>query len=203
VLFRSGLVQANVAVFYMDWSDIQIAADNPATPVFDPIVLNAGAAHTTGLELDILSQPTDNLSLGFSAALLQAEYDEGALPNGTALDKIPRAPAYTANLNGEYRSPMSGSTDWFVGGEILARGESFLTLANSDDGRVGAYALVNMRAGVEASDGSWRLSVWGRNMTDEVVKERLFDLFNQDVIGQKFIVLNDPSTYGVSLSLRY
>jgi hypothetical protein len=35
------------------------------------------------------------------------------------------------------------------------------------------------------------------------VKERLFDLSNQDVVGQKFIVLNDPATVGVSLNLRY
>ncbi|WP_405227933.1 TonB-dependent receptor [Lentisalinibacter sediminis] len=198
-----GRVQANVAVFYMDWEDIQISGDNPNTPVFDPIIINAGAAHSTGIEFELLSQPTDNLTIGLNFALLEAEYDEGSLPDGTPLAEIPRAPDYTANLNAEYRASLSQNIDWFIGGEVLARGESFLTVDNQEDGRVDAYALVNLQVGLEAPDGRWRLSVWGRNIGDETVKERLFDLSGQDVIGQKFIILNDPDTYGLSVRLRY
>jgi len=198
-----GLVQANVTAFYMDWSDIQISGDNPATPVFDPIIVNAGAAHSQGVEFELMAVPTDNLTLGFNAALLEAEFDEGSLPTGTPLADIPRAPDYTANLNAEYRAPLTGETDWFVGGEVLMRGESYLTVDNQEDGHVDAYALVNLNVGLEASDGRWRLNLWGRNIFDEEVKERLFDLSGQDVVGQKFIVLNDPATVGVSLNLRY
>lgn len=198
-----GRVQANVAVFYMDWEDIQVSGDNPNTPVFDPIIINAGAAHSTGLEFELLSQPTDNLTLGFNFALLQAEYDEGSLPDGTPLADIPRAPDYTANLNAEYRASLGPGIDWFIGGEVLARGESFLTVDNQEDGRVDAYALVNLQLGLEAPDGRWRLTVWGRNIGDETVKERLFDLSDQDLVGQKFIILNDPDTYGMSFRLRY
>ena len=199
----NGLMQANVTAFYMDWSDIQVAGDNPATPVYDPIIVNAGAAHSQGLELEILAQPTENLTLGFNAALLEAEFDEGTLPNGAPLADIPRAPDYTANLNAEYRAPLTPGTDWFVGGEVLMRGESYLTVDNQEDGHVDAYALVNLNIGLESSDGRWRINLWGRNIFDETVKERLFDLSNQDVVGQKFIVLNDPATVGVSLNLRY
>ncbi|MEE4277466.1 MAG: TonB-dependent receptor [Halieaceae bacterium] len=194
-----GRAQANIAVFYMDWDDIQVSADNPATPVFDPIIANAGAAHSSGVEVEFLAQPIDALTIGLNVALLEAEYDGGALPDGTPLADIPRAPDYTANFSMEYRAPLGSSIDWFVGGEILSRGESYLTIDNQEDGRVDAYELYNARLGLEASDGRWRVSLWGRNIGDEVVRERLFDLANNDIIGQKFIILNDPETYGVSV----
>lgn len=198
-----GLAQANLALFYMDWEDIQISGDNPATPVFDPIIVNAGAAHSSGVEFELLSEPTDRLTLNFSASLLEAEYDEGALTDGTPLAEIPRAPDYTAVLGALYQAPLADSVEWFLGGEVLARGESFLTIDNQEDGRVGAHALINIQAGLEAPDGRWRLTFWGRNIGDETVKQRLFDLAGQDVIGQKFIILNEPATYGVNLRLQY
>jgi hypothetical protein len=43
------------------------------------------------------------------------------------------------------------------------------------------------------------VSLWGRNLGNETVKERLFDLSANDIIGQKFIILNDPDTYGISV----
>ncbi len=39
VLDRRAVI--NVAAYYMDWASIQIAQDDPRTPIFDPIVLNA------------------------------------------------------------------------------------------------------------------------------------------------------------------
>jgi iron complex outermembrane receptor protein len=198
-----GRMQANASVFYMDWKEIQITTDNPATPVFDPIIQNAGKAHTTGIELELLSRLTDRLSMGLNGSVLEAEYDEGSLPNGAPLDRIPRAPEYTFSFNAEYRAPLTGGSEWFVRGEALGRGESYLTLDNQKDGRVSPYELYNLQAGLEATDGRWRLTAWGRNIGDKTVPERLFDLSDQDVIGQKFIILNDPETYGISLRLQY
>ena len=187
----------------MDWSDIQVTTDNPNTPLYDPQIFNAGAAHSTGLEIELLSQLTDALQVGFNGAIQEAEYDEGVLADGTPLRKIPFAPDYTANLNAQYDAALTSTLDWFARGEILARGESYLTDDNQQDGHVEASTMVNLSAGFGASDGAWRLSVWGRNIGDEELKQRLFDLSGTDVVGQKFIALNDPATYGVKLILRY
>jgi len=45
--------------------------------------------------------------------------------------------------------------------------------------------------------------LWGKNLSDEDVKQRLFDLLDQDLIGQNFIVLADPRTYGVTLRMDF
>jgi hypothetical protein len=40
-------------------------------------------------------------------------------------------------------------------------------------------------------------------MTDEIYVQRLFDLSNQDLVGQKLIVLGDPQTFGVEMSASF
>lgn len=201
-LFERRLV-ANIALFYMDWQNIQITQDNPVTPVFDPIILNGGAAHSQGIEIEIQAAPTERLQLGASLALLDAAYDEGSLPNGQALDRIPQSPDYTAAVNAEYRVPIERFGDVSFGAEYIMRGESYLTVDNIDDGRVAPYGLLNGRISFEPTGQNWRFSIWGENLTDEVYKTRLFDLYGQDLIGQRFIVLGDPRTYGVELRLSY
>jgi iron complex outermembrane receptor protein len=198
-----GRVTANFAAYYMDWTDIQITNDNPDTPIFDPIILNAGAAHSTGVEGEVVAYPSRNWVLGANFSLMDAEHDGGTLPDGTPLKKPVKSPEYTANLNAEYRGSLGGSLEWFVGGEMLNTGEHFLDPINQEDGRVDPYTVYNARLGIGPEDRGWSVMVWGRNLTDETVKERLFDLYDQPLIAQKYIVLNDPVTYGVTLRFAF
>ncbi len=165
--------------------------------------LSLREAHSTGIEVELLSRLGDHLTVRLNASLLEAQYDEGSLPDGRPLNRVPFAPERTLSLNAEYRVPLTGGMEWFVGGEVLARGERYLTFNDQENGRVGAYELFNLQAGLVAANGRWRVSVWGRNVGDETVKQRLFDLFDLDIIGQNFIVLNDPRTYGLSLRLQF
>ena len=77
-----------------------------------------------------------------------------------------------------------------------------IQLANTD-ARVAPYGLVNIRGGIESGEGGWRITGWAKNLANKRVKQRLFDLFDQDVIGQSFIALNEPRTYGVSLDVSF
>ena len=104
--FMDRRVLTNVALYYMDWNDIQLTNDNPATPIFDPIILNAGKAHSTGIELEIQAAATERLMLGATLSVQEAEYDEGALPNGQPLRRIPlrRGTPVTSTLSTGSRS---------------------------------------------------------------------------------------------------
>jgi hypothetical protein len=79
-------------------------------------------------------------------------------------------------------------------GEVILRGDSYLTQNNQADGFVDDYALYNARLNYASASGSWNITLWGKNLSDEDVKQRLFDLLDQDLIGQNFIVLADPRT---------
>ena len=188
---------ANVALFYMDWSDIQITVDNPTTPIFDPTILNAGAAHSQGLELEFAARPMEGLVLGANFSLLEAEYDEGTLPSGAPLRTIPNSPEYSGALNAQYSLPLSDFGTLTFGGEYLMRGQSFLSADNIEDARVDPYQLVNLRVSLERDN--WRLTLWGDNLTDEVYKAGIFDLSTVPLIGQRFISLSEPRTFGVEL----
>ena len=193
---------ANVALYHMEWDDIQINVDNPNTPVFDPSIYNAGKAHSTGIELELRALATEQLTLGAALSVQQAEYDEGTLSSGDALDKIPYAPEYSGDLNAEYRVPVGSGEISFIA-EMLLRGESYLTLDNQADGRVDDYQLYNARVAYTSEDGRWGVTLWGKNLADETVKQRLFDLSTQDLVGQKFIALNEPRTYGLTVHLDF
>ena len=197
-----GRVVANVALYYMDWKDIQTTVDNPNTPVYDPSILNAGEAHSTGIEAELQAAVTEHLTLGATLAVQDAKYDEGNLPSGEPLDKIPFAPKYTSDLNAEYRIPV-GEGEISLIGEVLLRGETYLTNDNQPDGKVGDYQLYNARIGWASGDGRWHATLWGKNLTDKTVKQRLFDLSSQDLVGQKLIALNDPRTYGLTVRLDF
>ncbi|MFN3523794.1 MAG: TonB-dependent receptor [Phenylobacterium sp.] len=193
----------NAAVFYMKWDDIQISQDNPVTAIYDPIILNGGAAHTQGVEFELTARPTSRLDIGANLSVQEARYDEGALPDGAPLRNIPYAPNYTGMVSADYRVPLAGVGELSFYGEYEARGRSYLTANNDPDGRVSPYGLVNLRISLESEDGRWRLALWGKNLTDEVYKQRLFDLANQDLVGQKFIILGAPKTYGLELKVSY
>lgn len=197
-----GRLIANVAAYYMDWTDIQITQDNPLTAVYDPIILNGGKAHTKGIEAEATVRPGGGWNLGFTAAVQEARYDGGALPDGRPLRNIPFAPAYTVAVSVEKRWEVEwGEVSALA--EYLARGRTYLTPNNDPDGRVAPYGLLNLRFAVEPEGGRWRAAVWAKNLANESYTTRMFDAFDQDLVGQKFIALGEPRTYGVELVIRY
>ncbi|MEI9995597.1 MAG: TonB-dependent receptor [Rhizomicrobium sp.] len=191
----------DAAVYYMDWTKIQVTMDNPLTPVFDPIIFNGGSAHSTGVELEFTARPTEALLVGGNLSVQDARYDGGTLPTGQPLNHIPYAPNYTAALNAEYTLPVYGFGSLSLFGEYLFRGDSYLTADNQEDGHVHPYGLLNMRMSLTPDEGNWRLSLWGKNLTNTIYEERLFDLSGQTLVGQKFIVLGNPRTVGVELKI--
>jgi iron complex outermembrane recepter protein len=193
----------DAAVFDMEWKKIQITIDNPKTPIYDPSIYNAGAAHSRGVELELTALPVDALLISANLSIQDVKYDEGTLPTGQPLNHIPYAPAYTANINAQYTIPVDGIGDLALYGEYLMRGRSYLTPDNQADGRVDPYGLLNARLSLTSTDERWSITLWGKNLTNEIYEQRLFDLSTQDLVGQKFIVLGDPRTVGIELKVKY
>lgn len=198
---------ANVAVFEMDWTDIQYSQDNQATPaVFDPITGNAAAAHSRGLELELSALPSEFLKLGINASLVEAEFDEGVLPapgGGIPLGDLPSSPDYTLNASAEYRIPMSRGADLSLVGEYIRQGDVEYSATNNPIGHVAAVGVWNARVQYRSANERWGLTLWGRNLDDEDVVERVFELFSNPFIGKDFIVLAPPRTYGVSVRFNF
>jgi outer membrane receptor protein involved in Fe transport len=57
------------------------------------------------------------------------------------------------------------------------------------------YALLDLRAGVEAEDGSWRVMVWGKNVTNKYYWQNVVTSY--DVVTR---YAGQPATYGITFS---
>jgi len=193
----------SLAVYEMRWSQIQITQDDPTTPIYDPIILNGGRAHSRGIEFEATARPTSRLNISANMSLTDAGYDGGTLPTGEPLRRIPFAPDYTASVNVEQSIPIDKAGDLSLLAELILRGESYLTPNNDLDGRVSPYGLVNFRASFRPEQAPWRITLWAKNVANKTYTTRLFDSFSNDLIGQKFIILGDPRTYGVELKFDF
>jgi iron complex outermembrane receptor protein len=72
--FLNGLVSANVAVYLIDWSNIQVQANRVSDSV--QFATNIGAARSKGIELELLAFPAKGLTIGLNGSLNEAKVTE-------------------------------------------------------------------------------------------------------------------------------
>jgi iron complex outermembrane receptor protein len=194
---------ANLALFDMRWEDIQIVTDNPATPLFDPITLNAAKAHSRGAEVELAFRATPELEISGSVGLLEAEYDADAPAAGVSEgNDLPRSPDSSYGVTFQYAPELRSGNPLQVRAEYLWLGDEFLTADNQPDGLQGSYGLVNGRIGWDFGE-RWMVSLWGKNLADETYLTRLFDLSGNPLVGHKLIALGPPRTYGLEARLDF
>jgi outer membrane receptor protein involved in Fe transport len=81
---------------------------------------------------------------------------------------------------------------------MIYNSEANSTFGDPADNRIDAYTTLDLRAGIEAPDGQWSASVWGRNVTDEYYWTNQF--YTQDAISR---FAAKPATYGVAFSYNF
>ena len=185
----SGKIQLNGAVFFYDYTDMQVFqfvnVGNPPTPI--SLLTNASDAETTGAELEFQWLPTDNLYISMGLGLLDAEYKDFVddLGNDFSGNKITLAPDLSFNGLAQYDIPTDIGTftlqlDWIYQDKVY-----FDSLNNellSED----SYWLWNGRIAWAPSD-EWELALWGRNLGNEEYLSYAFDLsffgFHEQMLG--------------------
>ena len=193
--FLDDTLQLQASLFYQDRDDIQvdqsivrsfetgeIGGTCPCS--FTDFTANAASGTNKGIELELNWYANDRLSVYGSLGLLDTEFDEflsfdhilADRDNGIAFDLAEReqaqAPSYTFVLGGEYALTSNLS----LSGSIEAKDE-FL-FSNSHDSTSDAYELLNLELTYQAEN--WRVALYGKNLTDELVKTRGFGSFGND-----------------------
>ena len=100
--------QLMAAVYYFDWEDTILAFEQTDLPTINRAYNdNAGAAHTTGIEVDLTGNITDQLRLTIGGDLNSAELDQavGTIPSGT---KLPNAPEWSGHITLDYTWMFAG-----------------------------------------------------------------------------------------------
>jgi iron complex outermembrane receptor protein len=206
-LFAEGRASLRAAAFYYDYTDLQVGFVNEQSVVE---TVNAASAEIKGVELEITSRLTEDLTVEFSGTYLDAEYTDfvtGDYRQGFALvqlkgNALQNAPEYTLRAAFDYKHPVSDSGAVVAHIEGSYQDKVYFTEFNNDDAVQPAYGLLNLMAGYEGGDGKWSVTGWVRNATDEfVISNNIITapLYGSIRVGS----LLPPRTYGLTVAYNF
>src|SRR4030095_8377487 len=75
---------ASVAVFHIDWSDLQVNEPNPLVPG-QFFIVNAAGANSTGFECELHARPEAGLDLFGSAGFMHGRFAAGSTAFGVSV----------------------------------------------------------------------------------------------------------------------
>lgn len=162
-------IELNTAVYYIDWTDIQVDVPHPNYPG-SYLKQNAAEAHSSGIELELLTNPMSGLSMFMNASYL-FDYEFDDFSNGAGGDntgnKLPYTNEYTVSLGSNYGHAQGV----FVGADLSFYGSQFMNEANTFE--QGSYAIFNAQVGYRTH--GWAVYLYGRNLTDEEYSTSMFN----------------------------
>jgi len=199
-------VQFNTAIFEYNYTNKQVRGKT-IDPIFGVVekLVNVPKSRIRGVEADIQATPIRSLTLNFSGNFLDAiitDYpnaigDFGAVGN-VAGTRLPFTPRWQADVDGQYEWSLRQSLDAFFGASVNYDGATNAGIGEPALTAIGAYALLDLRAGVKPLDDHWRLTFWGKNVTNKYYWTNA-----QRVNDTTFRYAGRPVTYGFTLSMKF
>ena len=202
-----GRVQLNSALYYVDWTDIQLAL--PLGFSFGTV--NAGEARVIGAEVELMARPNENWDLALALGLNEGELTEDAPgandpgnPNpGFKGDRLPGTPDVNAYLSVQRNFPM-GPRDGFLRLDYTHTGDSTTTFneqsvrggGESSHFKLDSYGLLNLRLGVEFAH--WTATLYADNLTDERA-----DILIDNAAQATRVTRNRPRTIGLKIQYKH
>jgi iron complex outermembrane receptor protein len=197
-LWGGGRVTTNVAVFYIDWSDLQLNVPNVQSPG-EFFIANVGGAHSGGVELELRARPHAGVDLFGTFGYTHARFDAGSTALGVDVsgNRISNTPDYTATLGAQLSRDLRPGVSLYGRAETVVYGPFKYDEANT----VGqdAYALANFRGGVR---GKFAFAeAWVRNAFDTHYIPVAFALpfAPSGFVGES----GRPRTFGVSAGVAF
>lgn len=170
--WADGRVILNLAAFYIDWQDIQVAGRDP-TDIFS-FVGNAGAAEVQGLEAELTLRPARGLyaTAGMSwlpvAKLSEDQVSDSIVALGKKGDRLPNIPRLTLNGSVRYEADLTEGWSGWVSGEGSYQSSSYIEFyPSSKNNRFRrSYGLFNARVGARNEDAGLEVALYMKNIFD-------------------------------------
>ena len=159
----------DIALFHIDWEDIQLFArvNNFGVNV------NGGKAASYGFEFTGSAYLADGFNVSLNGALTDTHLkdDTPALSGGKAGDPLPFTPEWSGSLNANYEWSVGAQAMAYIGGSLrhlsdqTASYDLAFRTAHGRQRTVESYDVVDLQTGVDF--GRWTLELYGKNLTDE------------------------------------
>ena len=220
-------LQANIAVYYLDWANLQYSVQmsqyNPSCNIL--ITANVGKVNIKGAELELTYVPIDSLSFNAAVGYTDAQVAKDVPGVTDSLghplvkgDSIGNTPPLTAAVGAEYRFPIlkvlqdlvPGSDyqgflrfDWRYSAERLGANLGNKEQLEADPIRsmfiAPSYSLLDMRLGANGS--IWSGAFYVTNLTN---KRAVFASFrNSWLPNQRTVSVAQPLTVGFTLKRTF
>jgi iron complex outermembrane recepter protein len=193
-----GRMNTRIAGYRIDWKKMQQSVLLPCTY---HITENAGAATSTGAEIeaDIAPLPGLNLSasVGYDDAKITSAPAGSSFMVGQPLNGVPKL---TGSLLLDYTVPIAvGSA--YVRGQYSFTGRSTSYNTNPDGTGRASYSLVNLRVGV--THGPWEAGLFSKNLFD--VRANLGDEQSEIAAldGRARYLIAQPRSVGIEIRRNF
>ena len=166
-------LRANVSAFFNDYTDIQFTTQTVTAQGTQIIIIgNAGEAEIKGFEVELTAVPVERLNVTGSIGFLDAEYTDilPGVPDITVDSELIGAPDWTAAASGQYTFPFTDWAELVLRADLSYRAKVYFDVANTESVAQDGYALLNLRAALQSTDGRWLLAIGGTNVTDKEYK---------------------------------
>ncbi|MBP9033897.1 MAG: TonB-dependent receptor [Pseudomonadales bacterium] len=207
-------VRFNAAIFTNDYTDIQIAQFEAGSGGASSRIVNAGQGTYQGIEFDLVVVPVEGLTIDMTYGYLDAEFDEyeARNPATNQLEDISdvtepaQTPENSASLGVQYDfEPFSfGALSARV--DVAYKDEFTFHPFNNQFDSTDDRTLVNGRLSLNeikmdcCEKGAVRVSLWGKNLTDEEYRNWGIDFSSLGFAGN---VYGEPRTYGLDVVYTY
>ncbi len=198
-------LNSQVALFYMARNDVQISSSvvrvrDDGSSEFIDFVGNAAEGKNYGLEIELNWAASDELALFGSLGILRSEYQKFTNSAGDDLDgrEQAHAPGYQLYLGGDWQ--ISDRLSMRV--ELEAKDAFFFS--DSHNEKSDAYELLH--ASINYATDSWRVALWGRNLTDQDYAVRGFFFGNDPAKGyipESYTQLGEPLRVGLTFTMDF
>ena len=203
--FLDNRLRANASVFYYDYKDLQVSQYD-ATAV---VITNAAAAKIKGVDVDVSIVPIDALEFKFAAEYLDGTFDsfhtyDPDNPDGGLQDlsgnTLPRAPKFSYTTSANFSQGLSSDylLDWFL--EYARTDQVYYSPFNQPYIEQPAFGLLSARLTASRRDGRLSVSLWGKNLTDEVWYQHV--IRNTSFVGAIGSPAT-PRTYGLTFTAHW
>jgi len=194
--FWGGRARANTAIFYTEYTDLQVGILDPNSGALT--IKNAAAAESQGIEFDVIAALTDSLTIHAGYSYLDAEYSDYGKFTGNSL----RAPDNSATMSASYDIAL-GDSVITLHADYSYKGEFFQGHDADPRHLIPSREIVNLRATYSPVSGAWYVAAWGKNVTDE--EEMLQVVPPPYSIGSNaaVAVYGPPATYGVTVGFDF
>jgi iron complex outermembrane recepter protein len=231
--FNSSRLQLNGEVFYWDYKDHQenyLAPLYRSSPGFG-FVTQTADAHIYGLDLEFDALLTDNDKLSTKLQYLKAEYTRATFINASPGagnpppvsacpqtqdanptiwrinckgQEMPRSPKVSLTADYGHTFKLSNGGAVIAGATAQYSAAYWAAVDYNPLQRQKSFTRWDADLGYHAPDGKWSLTVWGANLTDEVVYTNAFmyPASNNTTNYTSFTQLAAPKTYGLRFSAK-